>query len=68
MKNWQGTPATRLNLGGEVMVPRDNRTLVFSTELLNYIIPFATEGKIGHLVSKYLFANKVKELQNERKK
>ena len=35
-------------LGGEVMVPRDNRTLVFSTELLNYIIPFATQGKIGH--------------------
>ena len=48
MKNWQGIPTTRLTLGGEVMVPRDNRTLVFSTELLNYIIPFATQGKIGH--------------------
>ena len=35
-------------LGGEVMVPGDNRTLVFSTELLNYMIPFATQGKIGH--------------------
>ena len=40
-KNWQGISTTRLTLGGEVMVPRDNRTLVFSTELLNYIIPFA---------------------------
>ena len=48
MKNWQGIPTTRLTLGGEVMVPRDNRTLVFSTELLYYIIPFATQGKIGH--------------------
>ena len=49
MKNWQGIPTTRLTLGGEVMVPRDNRTLVFGTELLlNYIIPFATKGKIGH--------------------
>ena len=48
MKNWQGIPTTRLTLGGEVMVPRDNRTLVFSTELLNYIIPFATQGKSGH--------------------
>ena len=36
MKNWQGIPTTRLPLGGGVMVPRDNRTLVFSTELLNY--------------------------------
>ena len=43
MKNWQGIPTTRLTLGGEVMVPRDN-----STELLNYIIAFATEGKSGH--------------------
>ena len=32
----------------EVMVPLDNRTLAFSTELLNYIIPFATQGKSGH--------------------
>ena len=48
MKHWQGIPTTRLTLGGEVMVPLDNRTLVFSTELLNYIIPFATQGKIRH--------------------
>ena len=48
MKNWQGINTTRLTLGGEVMVPRDNRTLVFSTELLKYIIPFATQGKIRH--------------------
>ena len=48
MKNWQGISTTRLTLGGEVMVPRDNRTLVFSTELLKHIIPFATQGKIGH--------------------
>ena len=48
MKNCQRIPTTRLTLGGEVMVPRDNRTLVFSTESLNYIIPFATQGKIGH--------------------
>ena len=34
MKNWQGIPTTHLTLGGEVMVPRDNRTLLFSTELL----------------------------------
>ena len=37
MKNWQGIPTTRLTLGGEVMVPRDNSTLAFNTELLNYI-------------------------------
>ena len=30
------------------MVPRDNRTLAFSTELLNYIIPFATQRKSWH--------------------
>ena len=48
MKNWQGIPTTRLTLGGEVMVPRDNITLTFSTELLNYIIAFATQGKSGH--------------------
>ena len=30
------------------MVPRDNSTLAFSTELLNYIIAFATHGKSGH--------------------
>ena len=48
MKNWQGIPTTRLPSGGEVMVPRDNRTLVFSTELLNYKLPFATQGKLRH--------------------
>ena len=48
MKNWQGVPTTRLTLGGEVMVPRDNSTLAFSTELLNDIIAFATQGKSGH--------------------
>ena len=48
MKNWQGIPTTRFTLGSEVIVPRDNRTLVFSTELLNYIIPFAIQGKSGH--------------------
>ena len=51
MKTWQGIPTTRLTLCGEVMVPRDNRTLVFSTELLNYIIPFATQGKSGTITS-----------------
>ena len=47
MKDWQGISTTRLTLGDEVMVPRDNRTLVFSTELLNYIIPFATQAVKG---------------------
>ena len=53
IKNWQGIPTTRLTLDGEVMVPRDNSTLAFSTELLNYIIAFATQGKRGHWI-KYL--------------
>ena len=48
MKNWQGIPTTRLILGSEVMVPRDNSTMAFNTELLNYIIAFATQGKSGH--------------------
>ena len=48
MKNWQGIPNTHLTLGGEVMVLRDNSTLAFSTELVNYIIAFATQGKSGH--------------------
>ena len=48
MKNSQGIPTARLTVGGEVMVPPDNRTLLFSTELLNYMIPFAIQGKIGH--------------------
>ena len=48
MKNWQGIPATCLTLGGEVVVPRDNSTLAFSTELFNYIIALATQGKSGH--------------------
>ena len=52
MKNWQGIPTTRFTSGGEVMVPRDNRKLVFSTELLNYIIPFVTlTGKAGTITS-----------------
>ena len=46
--NWQGITTTRLTLGGEVMVPRDNSTLPFSIELLNHIIAFATQGKSGH--------------------
>ena len=46
--NWQRIPATRLTFGGEVMVPRDNSTLAFSTELLNCIITLATQGKSGH--------------------
>ena len=42
MKNWQGIPT--------VVVPRDNRMLAFCTELLNYIIAFATQaGIIKHL-------------------
>ena len=45
MKNWQGIPTTHLTLGGEAMVPRDYCTLVFSTELINYVIPFVTQGK-----------------------
>ena len=50
MKKWQGIPTTRLTLGGEVMVPQDNRTLAFSTELLNYIIACATQGKSGYKI------------------
>ena len=42
-----------ITLGGEVMVPRDSSTLAFSTELLNHIIAFATQGKSGHCI-KYL--------------
>ena len=48
MKNWQGIPTTRLTLGGEVMVPRDNSTLAFSTEPFNYVIAFADQWKSGH--------------------
>ena len=48
MKNWQGIPTSLLALGGEVMVPRDNSTLAFSTELLNYIIAFVTQGESRH--------------------
>ena len=67
MKNWQGIPTTRLTLAGEVMVPRDNRTLVFGTELLNCIISFATQGKIRHynilpLTSWFLVCNVDKNL------
>ena len=38
---------TRLTLDGAVMVPRDNCTLVFSTELLNHIILLPLKGKAG---------------------
>ena len=48
MKNWQGIPTTRLTLGGDVMLPRNNSTLAFSTELLDYITAFATQGKSGN--------------------
>ena len=48
MKNWQGISTARLALCGEVMVPRDKSTLAFSTELLSYIIAFATQGERGH--------------------
>ena len=50
MKNWQSIPTTCLTLGGEVMVPTrsDNSTLAISTELFNYIIAFAIQGKSGH--------------------
>ena len=67
MKNWQEIPTARFTLGGEVIVPGDNRTLVCSTELLNYIIPFATQGKIRHynirpLTSWFLVCNVDKSL------
>ena len=52
MKNWQIIANNLLTLDGEVMVPRDNSTLAFSTELLNYIIAFATQGKVDTI--KYL--------------
>ena len=48
MKNWQGIPTIRLTLGGEVMVPRDNSTLAFTTELPNCVIAFTTQGESGH--------------------
>ena len=48
MKNWQGISTTRLTLGGEIIVPRDNSKLAFITELLNHMIAFATQGKSGH--------------------
>ena len=48
MKNWQGISTTHLTSGSEVMVPRDNSTLAFGTELLNYVVAFATQGKSGH--------------------
>ena len=63
IKSWQGIPTTHLTLGGEVMVPRDNRTLVFSTGLLNCINPF--DGKAGTTTSDgsprgFLFAMLIK--------
>ena len=48
MKNWQGIAATCFTLDGEVMLSRDNSKLVFSTELLIFIIAFAAQGKSGH--------------------
>ena len=48
IKNWQRIPTTRLTSGGELMVSRDNSTLAFSTELINCIIAFATQGKNEH--------------------
>ena len=48
MRNWQEIPTTRNMVGGEVMVPRDNSILVFSTEVLNYITAFVIQGKSGH--------------------
>ena len=48
MKNWQGILTSRLTLGGEVMVPRDNSKLAFSTECLNCIIAFATQEESGY--------------------
>ena len=53
MKNWQGIPTTRLTFSGEVMVQRDNRTLLFS----NYTIPFATQGKIGHYKTSFNYCS-----------
>ena len=47
VKNWQGIPTTRLTLGGEVMVPSDNSTPAFSTEL-NCIIASVIHGESGH--------------------
>ena len=57
MKNWQGIPTTHLTLGSEVVVPRDNSMLAFSTELLNYINAFATQGRAGTI--KYLMVDLV---------
>ena len=48
MKDCQGMPTTHLTLGSEVMVPRDNSTLAFSTGILIHIIVFATKEKSGH--------------------
>ena len=49
------------------MVPRDNRTMLFSIELHNCIIPFANHKKIGHyniwrLTSWFLVCNVDKTL------
>ena len=32
MKNWQGIPTTRLTVGGEVMVPRDNGDILIQIQ------------------------------------
>ena len=52
MKNWKGIPTTRFTLSNEVIIPGDSSTPAFSTELLNYIIAFASQGKAG--IIKYL--------------
>ena len=57
MKSWQGIPITRLILGGEVIVPRDNSTLAFITELLNYIIAFTHSSEVDTI--KYLTVDPV---------
>ena len=65
MKNWQGISNACLILG-EVIVPRDDIMLAFSTKLLNYIITFATPGKSRHcktfdgLPRGFLFATLIK--------
>ena len=51
MKNWQGIPTARLTVGGEVMIPQDNHMLLFSTELLNYILLLPLKGKSGTITS-----------------
>ena len=58
MKNWQGIPTTRLILGGEVMVSRDNSALAFSTELLNYTLLQNKSQVIPGNLQKYISTNR----------